>query len=81
MPDLSSNPNVDVDVEVVVVHAANHDNLDVDAIFSLVDGYVDGLATLYLVDVVVYLVVVVLFLCDVVTQLSNVMFLKVAALP
>ena len=80
--------SVDVDVVVVVVDAANHANLDVDAIFSLVDGYVDGLATLYLVDVVGYLVVVVvvvvvvvLFLCDVVMQLSNVMLLKVAALP
>ena len=78
--DLSSNPIVDVDVDVVVVDAANHANLDVDAIFSLVDGYVDGLAILYLVDVVVYLVVVLSF-CDVVMQLSNVMLLKVAALP
>ena len=51
-------------------------DLDVDAIFSLVDGYVDGLATLYLVDVVV-----VLFLYDVVMQLSNVMLLKMVALP
>ena len=39
---------------------------------SLVDGFVDGLATLYLVDVVVYLVVVVvLLLCNAVMRLSN----------
>ena len=78
--DLNSNPSVDVDVVVVVVDAANHANLDVDAILSLVDGFVDGLATLYLVDVVVYLVVVVLLLCDVVMQLSNVMLLDVVVL-
>ena len=75
VPDLSCNPSVVVDVVIVVVDAANHANLDVDAIFSLVDGYVDGLATLYLVDVVV------LFLCDVMMQLSNMMLLKVAVLP
>ena len=54
-------------VVVVVVDAANHANSDVDAVFFPVDvdfgGFVDGLATLYLVDVVVYLVVVVL-LCE-----------------
>ena len=65
MLDLSSNPNVD-DVVVVVVDAANHANLEVDAIFSLVDGYADGLAILHLVGVAV-----VLFLGDVVVQLSD----------
>ena len=76
--DLSSNPSVNVDVVLVAFDAANHANLDVDAIFSLVNGYVDGLATLHLVDVVVYLVVVV-FLYDVVMQLSNVMLLDVGS--
>ena len=80
MLDLDSNPSVDVDavvVVVVVVEAANHAKLDVDAILFLVDvgfdGFVAGLATLDLVDVVVSFVVVVLFLCDVVMQLSNAM--------
>ena len=61
--DLNSNPSVDVDVVVVVVDAANDAKPDVDAIFLVdvdFDGFVDGLATLYLVDAVVYFVVVIL---------------------
>ena len=70
--DPSSNPSVDVDIVNVVVDAAIHANLDVEAIFFRVDGYVDGPATLYLADVV---------LCKVVMQLSNVMLLKMVVLP
>ena len=51
--DPSSNHSVDVDVVIVDVDAATQPNLDVDAVFFLVDGYVDGLAALYLADVVV----------------------------
>ena len=83
MLNLHSNTSVDVDVVVVVVNAANHARPDVNAILFLVDvdvdGFIDGIATLYLVYVVVHLVVV-LLLCNVAMQLSNAMLDVVARL-